>query len=168
MQFRPGDYVCVSLSYSPWHDPTAWFFNSLIKNFTHSKFSHAFVVVDTEGTIVEARPKGAAKSNISEYAGFTMIGSNTVMTDEQRKKVCANAVSYIGTPYGFADIMYLAAYTHGIQNSWIFEEVTDIHAMICSQLVATAGVNAGLNSWLCGKPDPQLVVPGDLAALAFS
>ena len=167
MNYRPGDYACVDTIYPFWQLQD-FIPSKAIQLFTHSKYCHTFVIVSEDGDIVEARPKGAAKSHISEYGNDPIIYSSTILTDEQRKDIVSNSLSYIGTPYGFLDIAYLGLYTQGIHWNWLLQRVLNQHRMICSQLVATAGLNARtpVTEWLCGRPDPQLVTPGDLALLA--
>jgi uncharacterized protein YycO len=166
LNYRKGDYVCIDLTYPLWK-AWDWIPNKAIKHFTHSQFSHAFVVVSDGGYIVEARPTGAQLGHIQKYidAGYKMQVSTTNLTDQQRDDIAKNAISFIGTPYNFADIAYLALYTNGLQWNWLLKKIVRIKSMICSQLVAESGVMAGVTSWQCGKSDPQLVTPADLDRL---
>lgn len=163
MKYRPGDYCCVDI---PGKFPFSWFTGFAIRHFTHSDFDHVFVITSEDGEIVEARPSGAQISNISEYDGLELQFSTTDLTDEQRANIVEHAYSYVGTPYGFLDIAYLGLYLNHIQPEWLFNKVVSEHRMICSQLVATAGVKSGVKSWLCGKSHEQLVTPADLGNLA--
>lgn len=165
--YQPGDYICVDINSS---SLGAWLADHAIKWFTHSKFCHAFIYAGTDGTIIESTPRqGVHKSNISEYAGMTMLGSNTALTDIQRAGIVKTAYSYVGrTGYGFLDIAYLSMYLNGVNWNWLESEVLEENDQtICSQLVAMCGAANGISSWLCGKSHPNLVTPADLAKLAM-
>lgn len=155
-----GCYGCVDI-------PDA--FGFAIRHFTHSKFSHAFVVIDANaGTILEAQPKGSRIGNLSEYYGLPMVFSSDAVAGGNLGRLTKLAPSYVGIPYGFLDIFYLGlALGPGWRPGWLLEAVEDTHTMICSQLVAAFGVRCGANSWMCGQPDAQLVTPGMLAARAM-
>lgn len=165
--YQPGDYICVDINS---HSPGAWLADHAIQWFTHSKFCHAFIYVDTDGTIIESTPRhGVHIANISEYEGMTMIGSSTNLTDHQRSDIVWSAYSYVGRDsYGFLDIAYLGLYTQGYNWKWLESQVLEEkNRTICSQLVAMCGQDAGVNDWLCEKAVPQLVTPADLAKLAM-
>jgi hypothetical protein len=156
-----GGYGCVDIS-SP--------FGYAIRKFTRSEYDHAFMILDaSDGTILEAQPKGARISNISEYSGMPMVFS-----DDQcsllPSVLKAAAQHYVGIPYGFLDIMYLGLEIttrdhrpDGPVDDWLLKRVCDTRRMICSQLVAQFGKQFSTD-WTCGAPDPQLVTPGMLAA----
>lgn len=162
----PGDYICVDIKIPFFKAPWTWIANWAIKKFTKSDYSHAFIVIDRVGTIVEAKPRGASYGNISEYSGMRMQTSTTVLTDEQRADIINAAKSFIGTPYGFMDIVYLGLYTQGVNWTWLLNKVRRLKNMICSELVAQSGDNAGVLAWRCGKPYAQEVTPGNLDELA--
>lgn len=165
--YKPGDYICVDINS---HSPGAWLADHAIQFFTHSKFCHAFLYVDTDGTIVESTPRqGVQKANISKYAGMLKVGSTTELTNDQREGIIEAAYSYVGkTGYGFLDIVNLAFYTRGINLTWLENEVQEEdHRTICSQLVAMCGRAKRVFEWMCGKKYPTLVTPADLARLAM-
>lgn len=157
-----GGYGCVD---------TGGFFSQCIRTMTHSQYSHAFIVLDaTVGTILEAEPKGARISNLTEYVDHKITFSDDAVkaTPDQIKKLSDRLV---GTPYGFLDIAYLGiALTEGWTPSqrpprglnWLLDSVLDDKTMICSQMVAYFGACFKSN-WNCGQPDDQLVTPGMLA-----
>lgn len=166
MLYIPGDYCCVYERSSK--SIFGKILNEEIRSFTKSNFSHCFIVVSEHGDIVEAEPSGARFANISEYAGDQLVFSSTRLTPVQRDKIVESARSYIGVPYGFLDIAYLGLALKGVQWNWMLNEVLEQKHMICSQLVAQCGWNAGVPEWLCGQTHPQLVTPGMLANLALS
>lgn len=164
MNYVPGDYCCV---YERKDKSFAGkIINAEIRAFTKSNFSHCFIIVDENGGIVEAEPFGARLANISEYDGDQLVFSNTPLTLQQRDIIVDSAMGYVGTPYNFLDIAYLGLALKGIQWNWMLSEVLESKHMICSQLVAQCGYNAGVHQWLCGQVHPQLVTPGMLARLA--
>lgn len=167
MRFKPGDYVCVDIIIPFLHSPWGWFINTLIRKFTKSEYSHAFIVIDDHGTILEARPKGIGYGNISQYEGMPMQGSNTILTDEQRADIISAAKKYIGTPYGFMDILYIGLHTMGFTWTWLLNKVRRLKTMICSQYCSQAGDDAGVLSWRCGRKYAQEVTPADLDILAM-
>lgn len=166
MTLEPGDYVVVDITAKWYKQPWKWFINAAIRKSTQSEYSHAFILMDDSGRIIEARPKGAAENNIAEYMGLNMLPSSTKMTKEQREMVVYNASGFIGIPYGFLDILWLGMASRGINWGWLMNKVRNENRMICSQLVAQSGINSKVMSWLCGKPYPQEVTPGDLGRLA--
>lgn len=162
-KYNPGDYGCVDTSPdTPW----GWFLVKMIKLATHSRFSHAFVIIDESGGIVEAEPFGAQYSHISKYDGREIQFSTTILTDDQRKQIVRTAINDIGTEYNFAGILYLALYLNGIKWQRLLNKIISLPDKFCSQLVAADGVSAGVDEWLCGKEYPQLVTPADLDRLA--
>lgn len=154
MTLTPGSYGCVRTS--GWQ---AWF----IRVGTRSKFNHAFIVMDTAGRIIEADPGGARWAHISDYGNDPKVfDDGEQLTLQQRQQVMAKAQVLLGTPYGWLDIVCLAARCLGLRWQWLTRRADDEKAMICSQLVAVCGEAAGVN-WLCGREAPAEVTPGDLA-----
>lgn len=152
---RPGCYGVVK---------THGFVPFIIRLLTRSKFDHAFVVINAAGDIVEAEPEAARVGNIGAYAGLPiLVNSGEPMTNAQRDAVIAAACGYIGTPYAFLDIIRLALASLGIRWRWLTTEADVENAMVCSTLVAAAGLKAGLTGWLCEEAAPSLVRPADLA-----
>lgn len=166
-KYNPGDYVCVDKRHGR-HGFMQSFIAAAIRFFTKSAYSHVFIVVSEDGHIVEAEASGARLTHIEEYGSDNLLFSNTNLTQQQRDIIVKSARSYVGTPYNFLDIVYLGLELRGIKWGWLLDEVLESKHMICSQLVAQCGYNAGVKSWLCGQQDPQQVTPGMLATLAVS
>lgn len=153
-----GGYGCVDI-------PT--FFGKLIRLFTHSPYSHAFVVLDAaSGQILEARPEGAQLRHLSEYQGLRQIYSTDYVLNGDVEALRRAAEPFVGIPYGFLDIVYLGLANLGIRWKWLLRQVRRQDRMICSQLVAEFGYRAGQPGWCCGQSEPQLVEPSELAARA--
>lgn len=166
-KYTPGDYVCVDKRFGK-HGFMQSFIAASIRFFTKSDYSHAFIIVSEDGHIVEAEASGARRTHIEEYGTDNLLFSTTNLTQNQRDEIVKSALSYVGTPYNFLDIIYLGLACRGIKFPWLLSEVLESKHMICSQLVAQCGYNAGVTSWLCGQSDPQMVTPGMLATLAVS
>jgi hypothetical protein len=157
---KPGGYGCV--------DTGSGFFPGAIKLLTRSAYDHAFVVLDDDGTILEAEPNGARIGHLSEYARREMIFSVDTVVGGQVS--LADAITFaetlVGVPYGFSDILYLGMeLTVGPERAtrWLLNQVLDEHTMICSQLVAHFGAHF-MADWNCGQKYDQLVTPGMLAS----
>ena len=146
-----------------------------IRHFTHSRFDHAFVILDADaGTILEARPGGARISNLSEYAGLPMLFSDDAISRpfvSEKWKLhpsphqLTNMAEqrYVSVGYGYLDIVLLGLeVTFRYTPRWLDRYVLDEHRMICSQLVADFG-RRYLMDWNCGQSSPQFVTPGLLA-----
>lgn len=138
------------------------FYAWLIRAATKSKYDHAFVVCDNL-RIIEAAPSGARWAELADYDGCEILyNTGEAMSDAQRKAVVAEAVTLLGTPYGWTDIVRLGLRTLGIQWGWLTRRADNERAMICSQIVARCGEAAGLD-WNCGREAPAAVTPADLA-----
>jgi uncharacterized protein YycO len=151
---RPGDYIVVR---------TTGIVSTLICWITRSRYCHAAIVVE-DGQLVEAEPGGVRIRPISEYNGCLMLANTTEPTlAEDRAKIINFARSAIARPYAY-DTDFVDGLEHlGLRWRLLSRLARGRKAVMCSQLVADAGVNAGLNGWQCGKATTAEVVPGDLA-----
>jgi hypothetical protein len=162
---EPGDYACVQIPWVRFHGiKVPNLVGYTIRLFTWSKYDHVFVYVG-DGQIVEAQPKGARVSLLSEYNGDQLEWSHDDLTAEQRTEICAVALGYAvaKVPYGFLDIAYLGLARLGFRPAWLLSQVEREDRLICSQLVALCGVRAGVTAWLCGWVNACLVKPSDLS-----
>lgn len=147
-----GDYGVVK---------TGGFFGKLIRLGTMSRWNHTFIYIGGN-KIVEANPRGVAVSDVSEYP---IIGWNQheILTEEQRQKIYSYAMTTVGKPYNFLVIVSIALRILGLKifaNSKLLHRLSKHDGYICSELVAEAYAQAGLN--LFDKPADN-VTPGDLA-----
>ena len=160
----PGSYVCVDIG---------GFVGKCIKTLTRSDADHAFVILDTDGTIFESQPNkihghsGAHINNISEYAGMDMWQSDDhIPLPPAELRLAAD--QYLGTRYGFLDILLLGVQTTLHWTPWPLSKlVQDENRMICSQLVSHFGGQNGID-WTCGVTCDQYVTPGMLKARGTS
>jgi len=137
----------------------------LIRVGTRSWANHAGIIVDTDGTTVEARPHGAVLGNLSTYGSDHLAyGCGVPATDEQRAAICVEARKLVGTPYGFLDIVSLGLLQYHVRLGFIRRRVEKSNQLICSQLVTVAYTGAGVHLFQDGRL-AQDVTPGDLANL---
>lgn len=130
-----------------------------------SIYNHAFLLTDDGGGLVEATPHGVRRGHLSEYAGHPMMfNCGDDMTDDQRSAVVRLALGYVGLPYGWDDIVRLGLARLGVKLAWLDRHVARSPAVVCSELVAQVGEQAGLTGWLCGQKLAGAVTPGLLAA----
>jgi hypothetical protein len=151
---QPGCYGVVDLpGFFPW----------MIRLFTRSKYSHAFVYLGF-GLILEAQPNGSRISPLSRYDGLAMRFSEPAPGYTPDPDAQTAQARWLGIPYGFADIGWLGIdLTTGWRWRWLLDRVRDTRRMICSQLVAAWGAAHGAD-WSCGQAFAQEVTPGMLAA----
>lgn len=151
----------------------------------HSKYSHAFMVVD-KGQIVEAMPQGARVYPLQQRAddrGGVVITDAPVQTALRtfdtafpgaeyadmrrvyerrlRDRIVEVARSLEGTPYNFADYLYLALATLGFRAKWLKRRIESTSNLICSQLVDEVYRECGIHLFDDDRL-PLDVTPGDL------
>lgn len=155
---QPGDIGCTSIRgdvgflirLGQWLNGNGW-----------RNTEHAFVYVGT-GRIVEAEPGGARLADLSEYDARTVVWVRC--PDAHRDTVVQAARNLLGTPYGFADYLALAAHRFHLPIPGIKRFANDTSTLICSQLAVVAARRGG---WDLLEPKPAgFIVPDDLAALA--
>jgi hypothetical protein len=128
-----------------------------------SRFTHAFVVVDAElGLAVEARPGGARIVDYrAEYGDRLTVFSHMDLTDAQRYAIVLSAEACIGRGYNWLDYLALA-FTHwGIRPKWLRRHAARTDRLICSQLVDSIYLLAGVHLFNDGRQSGD-VTPGDL------
>jgi hypothetical protein len=145
-----------------------------------SRYSHGGIILDADGTILEAEPGGARIGNISEYAGRPLLISDgpvkswraahperlfPATEDEVREEVVAEARKLVGVPYSALDYFALAALHLHLPSRWIRQRVESSGHLICSALVDRVYMNAGIHLFDDGRL-PGDVMPSDLAAWA--
>jgi uncharacterized protein YycO len=145
---RPGDVVLF-------HARKPDIMSRLIHLTTRSKWNHAALVVGPD-QLIEATAKGVTRASISGKGDELAFISVRYDDEEDRWDAVAWAVAYEGTRYG-----YLNAFMCGLNNvlAGVNLAIRKTDSVICSELVATALSQAGINV----KRDPSQVSPGDLA-----
>lgn len=150
-----------------------------------SRYEHCGLILDSDGTVLEAEPGGARIANLSEYAGRPLLVSDgpvqqfiaahgsavrpgfstSVVESAIRNTVVREARALIGVPYSGLDYAALAALHLHLPSKWIRQRVESSHHLICSALVDRAYMNAGISLFDDGRHVGD-VMPADLAALA--
>ena len=135
---------------------------AIIRIVTRSDFNHAYTDMG-DGTIIEARARGAVRTQDTYPARWRMV-SHMPLTDDQRNRICDNAIAVLGTPYGFLDLLSLGLLQYGIRWKWIRDRVARQDRLVCSQLEDLIYERAGIHLYNDGRPSMD-VTPGDLADL---
>lgn len=146
-----------------------------------SRWTHAGIVIDADGTVVEAEPGGARIANLSEYQGRPLLVSDAPVQltmrnwegqpplpwseNALRQTVVRAAQKLVGVPYSGLDYFALAALHLHLPSKWIRQRVESSGHMICSQLVDAVYLRAGIHLFDDGRL-PGDVAPADLAAYA--
>lgn len=139
-------------------------------------FTHTYIVASVRpadeingipalAEIVEAMPRGARsvwlhddhETRIGPGFGWARLGGYVATSPT----VTAVAREYLGTPYSFLDYLSLALLHLGLPRALVAKRVTDSQHMICSQLVDTVLMRAGVHLFADGRL-PQDVTPGAL------
>lgn len=135
----------------------------IVRRATHSAFDHAGIVTDPDGGIVEAEPGGVRRGHLSEYAGCRIaLNSDEDMTVAQRAVVAEAALGMVGLQYNDLAIIDDGLNALRWHWRWLARHAATDGEVVCSQLVALAGSNAGLN-WRCSQMSFAEVTPAMLA-----
>jgi len=94
--YLPGDMAIFS--------PSGSWMSWAIMYVTNSVASHAAVVADPSGRLVEATIEGVMTSHMWGHVdadGWFLSGSPTKLTDEERRTIVESATSMVETPYAW-------------------------------------------------------------------
>ena len=153
-----------------------------------SRWSHAGIVLDADGTVLEAEPGGARIANLSEYAGRPLLVSDAPVQErvarslwKSKKQIDIEGIFRAlvvrearklgprdgkpGVPYSPVDYLALALLHLHLPSKWIRQRVETSHHLICSDLVDRVYMNAGIHLFDDGRLAGD-VLPADLAAYA--
>ena len=150
---RIGDYGVIK---------TNGWMGWLIRVGTASRWNHAFIYIG-HGQIVEANPKGVEISDVSKYdtVGEIAWNKHEKLTSAQRLKIITRAQDFVGSSYGFTQILIIAFRAIGLKILPTLRKVAENkESVICSQLVAWSYSVAGIK--VSDKPH-AFTTPGDLA-----
>lgn len=128
---------------------------------TFSRVNHAFIV-GPEGKIVEANPTGAEFGHVSQYPN-ARYNLHTSLPQATREQIWASAVSMVGTPYNWLDVVALSLKFFHISLPWVNRRLARPDRLMCSQLVTEAYRRAHV--YLFESKRSQEVDPGDLDEL---
>ncbi len=152
---EPGDFLVVR---------TSGWAGRLIRWVTRSTVNHAGILVH-DGRIIEARPSGAGYAAPPPDA----LWSHLPLTDEERGRIIAAATRFVGRPYSWLDCLCI-----GLADRFGTHVPTAVRnrlqrpdRMICSQLVDSAYLDAGVHLFADGR-DPGAVSPEDLRVVIIN
>jgi uncharacterized protein YycO len=123
----------------------------------YSYWSHAAVIVDADGSLVEAESRGVIRRNLSEYTDreYHLVRLGDSADDRDRRQVAAFAESLVGQPFGFLDMFSVGlSLLTGAKVNVSYES----HLM-CSALVARALERTSV----IFADEPSHMLPADLA-----
>ena len=156
-KFNPGDFILVSTN-----GVLAKFirfgqfirYHGKMKPF--STWNHAAMIIDEEGTIIEAVGRGVRYAHIDEYKDVEYYLVNTKLNSQSRTQAVAACKSFIKDKYGWFTIASIAIeLITGIKLQFSLN-----NSMICSAVV-------GQSLWAGGvifDRNPYQMMPADLAA----
>jgi uncharacterized protein YycO len=121
---------------------------------------HAFLVLDGD-ELLEAMPGGARVRPLTDADRTRATYSDWDLTDEQRAAICTYGRTLVGTPYSILDYLSLALVRLRIRPPGLTKYIASTKSMICSQLVDTAYLRAGVHLFHDGRWSGD-VTPGDL------
>jgi hypothetical protein len=157
IKYVPGDFVLVSTTgiLAKFIRFGQFFrYHGKMKPFSH--WNHAAMIIDEDGTLVEAVGRGVITSNISEYKNVEYYYVSTKLNKQNRDQVIAACKSFIKDKYGFVTIISIALeLLTGIKIQF-----NSNNSMICSAVVAQS-------LWAGGvifNRNPYQMMPADLAA----
>jgi uncharacterized protein YycO len=125
----------------------------------YAHWSHSALIVETDGTLVEAEISGVKRNPISRYRAdeYHLVRLGSDFSAEGRTRAVAFANQQVGQGFGFLDMFGASVY---LLTGWPLRLVRSGHE-ICSGLVVRALQAGGMVPEL----DPLLTLPADLAKL---
>ena len=123
----------------------------------YAHWSHSALIVEKDGTLVEAEISGVGRNPISRYRAdeYHLVRLGSAFSSEGRASAVAFANTQVGQGFGFLDMFGASLY---LLFGWPLRLVRSGHE-ICSGLVVRALQAGGLVPEL----DPALTLPADLA-----
>ncbi len=120
-------------------------------------WSHAALVVDYNGTLVEAETLGVQQSPLARYTPreYRLVRTGGLLSAEGRQAVVAYAQSQVGKAFGILVMLSLGAWL--MTGRRVYLEWHD--HQVCSSLVAHALTLGGIDV----GGDPTFLLPADLA-----
>jgi uncharacterized protein YycO len=132
MEIRPGDFILVKKD--SFYHRLVEFGQRLRFPRIYAVWTHAALVVDGWGSLIEAEGNGVISNTISEYTEKDYVYVRIKATAEDRAEVVNYAKSCLGNKYGWGSIVCIGlCLLTGLKISVGFHKT-----MICSGLVAAA------------------------------
>jgi len=153
-EFEPGDFI---LTHARHFVSRCIRLGQRLRQREYAYWSHAAVIVDPEGTIVEAETKGVQKNHLEKYRDieYHLVRLGDSASPEDRRQVVAYALSRLGEPFGF---LTMASIGFSCITGARLTFGRDSHE-VCSGLVARALER----TWAIFELDPEHMLPADLA-----
>lgn len=123
----------------------------------YAHWSHCAVIVERDGTLVEAEALGVVKSAISKYREkeFHLVRLGPEFDADGRRRAVEYANSQVGAGFGYLALVGVSIY---LLTGWPLRLMRANH-QICSELVVCALQAGGMLK----DADPSLTLPADLA-----
>lgn len=123
----------------------------------YAHWSHCAVIVERDGTLVEAESVGVIKAPISKYKAkeFHLVRIGAEFDAERRKRAVDYANAQVGVAFGYLALAGVSIY---LLTGFPLRLMRGNH-QICSELVVCALQAGGLLM----EADPALTLPADLA-----
>ena len=157
VKFNPGDFILVSTT-----GVLAKFirFGQFVRYHgdmkTFAFWNHTAMIVDENGTIVEAVGRGVRYAHIDEYKDVEYYLVNTKLNKQSREQVVAACRSFVKDKYGWLTIASIATeLLTGIKLQFSLN-----NSMICSAVVAQSLWAGGI----IFNRNPFQMMPADLAS----
>jgi hypothetical protein len=152
---EPGRYVCLR---------TRALAGGIIRIATRSEYDHV-ILVGPGGSTIEATPsRGVHIGSLDAYKGLKACADlGDELDGPTLDAILAAARRYLGDGYGWPTIGWDALAELGWHWKLLLRICRAGKRLVCSQLVAQAGADAGVTQWLCGKSSAVPVKPSDLA-----
>lgn len=157
VKFNPGDFILVSTT-----GVLAKFirFGQFVRYHGDMKpfafWNHTAMIVDENGTIVEAVGRGVRYAHIDEYKDVEYYLVNTKLNKQSREQVVAACRSFVKDKYGWLTIASIATeLLTGIKLQFSLN-----NSMICSAVVAQSLWAGGI----IFNRNPFQMMPADLAS----
>lgn len=139
-----------------------------------SRYKHAGLILDSDGTILEAEPRGARLANIAGYAGRALLVCDGPILSlpaadqaDARARVVAEGRRRVGTPYSWLDYAAIALVRLSVRLDGLRRYVAASGHDQCAQLVDLIYRTAGIHLFTDpARREEGDVMPADLAAWA--
>ena len=154
-EFEPGDFILTkSKGLVGWLIRTGQLIRFKGK---HAKWTHAALIVNKEGELIEALGKGVVRSHLSQYKKneYHLIRLGEMADDKDRQKMVNFAEWCLRYDYGHLTIISISLC---LITGWKFLFGMD-NRIICSALVARALERTKL----IFDKNPSFIMPADLA-----
>jgi uncharacterized protein YycO len=123
----------------------------------YAHWSHCALIVEKDGTLVEAEALGVVKTPISKYTAreFHLVRLGDEFDADGRRRAVEYANQQVGAGFGYLALVGVSIY---LLTGWPLRLMRRNH-QICSELVVRALQAGGLLK----DADPSLTLPADLA-----